>query len=141
MQTFRTSAPAPAPLSTRTIDCAVLPTLYSLADTSDPSSDPVVIRIPLLPGTLAAHGPEPADPPLPAAPEILVVAPHAPDDTARAPPSALTEVGGIGVDGVELRFVHEPEPEAPPARGMLKDLWEGLVDDVLGGPQKAKPVV
>ena len=108
------SSKAPAPLATRTIDCAVLQTLHSLADTSNPSSNTVVIRIPLLPDTLAAYSPEAAGPPIRAVPEILVVAPHPPNDTARTPPSAVTEVTCIGVDGVELRFMHKPKPKAPP---------------------------
>lgn len=133
MQTFRTSAPRPAAAGPRTIDSTVLP----LAWTLDPPAVEPSLRIPLLPDTVyetsaATRLPEAADPPL-AAPEILVIA----ADPSQVAPSALTEVDGMGVDGVELRFVHEADPEPAPAQGMLRDLWGGLVDDVFG--EKAKP--
>lgn len=91
--------------------------------------------MPILPDTVVPASQrviETVDPPVPA-PEILVVA----ADPSRVAPSALTEVGGMGVDGVELRWVHEAEPEAAPEQGMLRDLWGGLVDDVFG--EKPKP--
>lgn len=58
--------------------------------------------------------------------------------------SALSEVEGMGPDGIELRFgfgrggaAGEEEAGEEFAGGMLKGLWNGLVDDVLGAP-KAK---
>ncbi len=75
---------------------------------------------------LEGHGPEAPDAPL-AAPEIIVLAAH-PENVV---PAALTEIEGMGVDGVELNFAHEPEPARAPAAGMLRDLWTGLIDDVL----------
>lgn len=134
MQSFRTTAPrASIDLSpaASTIDCTVLPPPSALFT---PTAEPTM-RVPILPDTVVPASQrviETADPPVPA-PEILVVA----ADPSRVAPSALTEVGGMGVDGVELRWVHEAEPEAAPEQGMLRDLWGGLVDDVFG--EKPKP--
>lgn len=131
MQTFTTSSARPVRLDTSTIDYMVFPTSDSL---SPPHPDETAgIRFPLLPDNfLAKHGPEATDEPL-AAPEIVVVA----ADPANVMPAALTEVEGIGIDGVELKFAHEGE-EADSEPGMLRDLWKGLVDDVFGDP-KSKP--
>ena len=138
MQSFRTSAPAPAPVSgPPTIDCTVLPSFSALHGVE---AEPLP-RVPFLPDnhtpnrSVVGHSRDTPDPPL-AAPEILVVA----ADPSRVAPSALTEVEGMGVDGVELRFVHEPEPEEP-EQGMLRDLWSGFVSDVVGDQQNPKPAV
>jgi hypothetical protein len=131
MQTFHTSRSAPARYDTSTIDYAVLPALYN-SEPESSSSD--IIRVPLLPDThflpigVETHAPEQADTPL-AAPEIVVIA----ADPSRVMPAALTEVEGMGVDGVELRFMHDDAAaDDAESQGMLKDLWKGLVDDVFG---------
>lgn len=57
--------------------------------------------------------------------------------------SALSEVEGMGPDGIELRFgfgrggggAGQEEVGEEFAGGMLKGLWNGLVDDVLGAPK------
>lgn len=57
--------------------------------------------------------------------------------------SALSEVEGMGPDGIELRFgfgrggggAGEEDSREEFAGGMLKGLWNGLVDDVLGAPK------
>lgn len=137
MQTFnfQTSARSEARLDTSTIDYAVLPSSTSLFP--EPSTDPFLdVRVPLLPDNysvdrtrLLGHAAESSDAPL-AAPQISVVAAN-PDNVL---PAALTEVEGMGVDGVELKFAHDAEParaeDSEP--GMLRDLWKGLVDDVFG---------
>ncbi|KAH6840736.1 hypothetical protein B0I37DRAFT_222131 [Chaetomium sp. MPI-CAGE-AT-0009] len=137
MQTFHHSAPKPLAPTFSTIDRAILPDLFSLdtATTSDPYAH---IRVPLLPDNtspspLHPRQPEAADAPL-RAPEILVVA----ADPSRVLPAALTEVEGMGVDGVELGFVHllgreaEAEESYEMGAGMIRDLWRGMVEDVLG---------
>lgn len=126
MQPFTSSAARPAQSDPSSIDFAVMPSRESLeAAEIDPFSR---LRVPLLPDNyLARNAPEVADAPLPM-PEISVIAAH-PENVATI--SALTEVEGMGVDGVELRFAHdEPAPEREP--GMLTDLWKGLVEDVFG---------
>ena len=131
MQGFRTSAPGAARADRSHIDFMVFPGLPDGA-----SADPYAnIRVPLLPDNhtpAVARAPEQPDAPLAKA-EILVVAAN-PDHVL---PSALTEVEGIGVDGVELKFAHElgAQPEREP--GMLTDLWKGLIDDVFGAKPKA----
>lgn len=140
MQSFRTSAPSPIRMEARTIDAAVLPaSLFAWAPEADALA-PGVGRMPLLPdhfspdrAALASAGlaaPEVPDAPL-AAPQVLVVAAHPENVT----PSVLTEVEGMGVDGVELKFAHDPLEAAggvEDGQGMLRDLWRGLVDDVFG---------
>jgi hypothetical protein len=137
MQTFHHSAPKPTPTSSSTIDRAILPDLSSPSESEE--YDPYLhIRVPLLPDNtvpppVTFHQPEAVDAPLPH-PEILVVAAN-PEQVL---PAALTEVEGMGVDGVELGFVHllgregEKEESFEMGAGMIRDLWRGMVDDVFG---------
>lgn len=147
------------------IDLAVLPgaDLLFAAAASSPSSSAAaagepIIRVPLLPDNFAparsptvGHVPEVPDAPL-AAPEIVVMAA---DPAAVNAVSPLSEVEGMGPDGVELMFVHDYSAGAgrqggrraegeggQVAGGMLRGLWDGIVDDVLGGAgAKVKPAV
>ncbi|KAI1751273.1 hypothetical protein F4782DRAFT_505244 [Xylaria castorea] len=123
MQTFSSTATPNAPATS--IDRVVFPGSAVFDGASqDPFSN---LRVPLLPDNVRfQHTPEPADAPV-TLPEISIVAAN-PDLVS---PSALTEVEGMGVDGVELKFIHDAEP-AEQQQGMLTDLWRGLVDDVLG---------
>ncbi|KAI0554554.1 hypothetical protein F4679DRAFT_579579 [Xylaria curta] len=123
MQTF-SSAATPNAAAT-SIDNIVFPGSAVFDGASqDPFSN---LRVPLLPDNVKfQHAPESADAPV-TLPEISIVAAN-PDLVS---PSALTEVEGMGVDGVELKFIHDAEP-AEQHQGMLTDLWRGLVDDVLG---------
>ena len=139
MQTFHHSAPKPLAPTFNTIDRAILPDLFSFDTTSSSASDPYAhIRVPLLPDNaspspLHFRQPEAADAPL-RQPEILVVA----ADPSRVLPAALTEVEGMGVDGVELGFAHllgretEAEESFEMGAGMIRDLWRGMVEDVMG---------
>jgi hypothetical protein len=142
MQTFHHSAPKPTPHQTSTIDSAILPNLHMSAETLyDPYAH---IRVPLLPDNTSPppvqfRQPEAADLPLRQA-EILVVAAN-PEQVL---PAALTEVEGMGVDGVELGFAHLLGGEGKEGRqgdydemggGMIRDLWKGMMDDVFGGSQ------
>jgi hypothetical protein len=111
----------------------VLPNLFQLEQEQTGGYDPYAhIRVPLLPDNTSPPAgfrlPEAADAPLPL-PEIVVVAP----DPAQELPSALTEIEGMGVDGVELKFAHELGREGEAAesfemgRGMIRDLWKGMM--------------
>ncbi|KAK0636342.1 hypothetical protein B0T17DRAFT_518870 [Bombardia bombarda] len=128
MQGFRTSAPKPARLEAATIDTAFLPNLMADEYSYDPYAN---IRVPLMPDNHSPPAgfrqPEAVDAPLPR-PEILVVAAN----PELVLPAALTEVEGMGVDGVELKFAHELGREEEPEPTMLTDLWKGLVEDVFG---------
>ncbi|KAH6641691.1 hypothetical protein F5144DRAFT_144524 [Chaetomium tenue] len=136
MQTFHHSAPKPIAPTFSTIDRAILPDLsFDASSAMDPYAH---IRVPLLPDNtspspLHPRQPEAADEPL-RKPEILVVA----ADPSRVLPAALTEVEGMGVDGVELGFVHllgrekEAEESYEMGAGMIRDLWRGMVEDVMG---------
>ncbi|KAH8893283.1 hypothetical protein GQ53DRAFT_763609 [Thozetella sp. PMI_491] len=135
MQGFRTSAPKPAPQTASHIDHFVMPTF------EDPAIDLYSgLRVPLMPDNArpaVMRAVEQPDAPL-ARPEILVVAMN-PDNVM---PAALTEVEGMGIDGVELKFAHDLGRETEQEPGMLRDIWKGLVDDVFGGQQQgAKPSI
>lgn len=140
------------------IDFAVLPSadlLFAKLPSAGTVGQSPAVRVPLLPDNFAparsptvGHVPEAPDAPL-AVPEIVVMAA---DPAAVNAVSPLTEVEGMGPDGVELMFVHGRAGAGRSARGeahegevaggMLRGLWNGLVDDVLGGTQgKAKPVL
>lgn len=134
MQPFHHSAPKPAAPAFPTIDLAVLPKLFAIhefEEAAQAASDLYArIRVPLLPDntTPPARQPEAADGPLPA-PEIHVVA-HPEPGHVQA--SALTEVEGFGVDGIELGFAHLIGREEESAQqsyelgpGMIR-LWNGM---------------
>ncbi|KAI0206921.1 hypothetical protein F4808DRAFT_454833 [Astrocystis sublimbata] len=126
MQTFSSTA---APNATaRSIDNMVVPGSAAL---DGASSDPYgKLRVPLLPdNVMFQHRAETADAPVLTS-EISVVATN-PDLVS---PIALTEVEGMGVDGVELKFIHDAEAAAE-GPNMITGLWRGLVDDVLGSQQ------
>lgn len=155
MQTFnfRTTTPRDARLDVSTIDYAVMPSFAGEAD-REAAASRMALRVPLLPDNYApdrqnldGHAPEVADGPL-ASPQIVVVAAH-PEHVVAA--SALTEIEGVGIDGVELKFAHLPllggagaeasssssgsEGSEP---GMIRDLWKGLLDDLAGSPAVPK---
>ncbi|KAI1306224.1 hypothetical protein F5Y03DRAFT_355223 [Xylaria venustula] len=125
MQTFSSTA---APSATATsVDNIVFP---GSAVFEGASEDPFGnLRVPLLPDNVKfQHTPESLDGPA-TVHDISIVAAN-PDLVS---PSALTEIEGMGVDGVELKFIHEAEP-AEQTPGVLTDMWRGLVEDVLGQP-------
>jgi hypothetical protein len=125
MQTFTTAAPSEAQVGALTMDNTVIP--HSTGVEGSAAESFAQIRVPLLPDNSVTHYSRDAvDGPI-ASPEISVIAAN-PDSVS---PSALTEVEGMGIDGIELKFVHEGE-DAAKEPGMLTDLWKGLVDDVLG---------
>jgi hypothetical protein len=144
MQGFQTSSPRPARLDASTIDHCRLPDLAALDGAY--SSDPYArIRVPLLPTTrassVARHAEQPDAPVL--LPDIVVIAAN-PENVM---PAALTEVEGMNFDGVELNFVHDLHSGGAGAnsgqseQGMIRDIWKGLVDDVLGGGNKPTPAL
>ncbi|EHA48420.1 hypothetical protein MCOR27_001268 [Pyricularia oryzae] len=129
MQSFFHSSPSQgASLATArsgpsTLDFTVLPNM----STAMPDLFSAVPRVPLLPDNFspnrsaALFPAEVPDAPLPA-PEISVIAQH-PDKVF----SALTEVEGIGIDGIELKFVHEPVASKSSEGGsMIRNVWAGL---------------
>ncbi|KAH0436521.1 hypothetical protein CcaCcLH18_04327 [Colletotrichum camelliae] len=130
MQTF-SSSPASASPAHASMDFTVLPASF---DALPAANEFAGMRMPLLPDsfttkhqslyeqTLAEELPL-------SKPEISIIAAN-PDNVTAA---ALTEVEGFGVDGVELKWAHEGESAAEDAHQPgLRDLWKGLVDDVVG---------
>ncbi|KAG5932898.1 hypothetical protein E4U53_001155 [Claviceps sorghi] len=140
MQTFHSASAsasasaAPALHTTSHIDAAVLPSAALLYTSPSRSGDEP--RVPLLPDNYAAaHGPitaKEADP----LPKVTIVAAN-PDNVVPGAPNAGVE--GIGLDGVELKFLYDEGslPRGEPASGgMIRDIWKGMVDNVLGGTAK-----
>ncbi|KAI0024198.1 hypothetical protein F4780DRAFT_650716 [Xylariomycetidae sp. FL0641] len=125
MQTFSSGAPVAAAAEAATMDRMVFPGSASAAAAVDPYTP---LRVPLLPdnfGAVHAVAEQPVAADDDAMPEISVVA----ADPASVAPAALTEIEGMGVDGVELKFVYdgaeaEPEPQQYPS--MLTGLWQNL---------------
>lgn len=155
MQTFnfRTTTPRDARLDVSTIDYAVMPSFTGEADReAAAAASRMALRVPLLPDNfspdrqnLDGHAPEVADGPL-AGPQIVVVAAH-PGNIVAA--SALTEIEGMGIDGVELKFAHLGQESGSSGSGsssgkgssepgMIRDLWKGLLDDLSGSPAVPK---
>ncbi|KAI0426598.1 hypothetical protein F5Y09DRAFT_318547 [Xylaria sp. FL1042] len=132
MQTF--SSTATSNTTAQSVDNIVFP---GSAVFEGANQDPFTkLRVPLLPDNAGfQHAPEAADGPT-TVHDISIVAAN-PDLVS---PSALTEIEGMGMDGVELKFIHDAEP-AEQGPGMLTDLWKGLVDDVLGQQSKSKLAV
>ncbi|CRK27072.1 hypothetical protein BN1723_007316 [Verticillium longisporum] len=107
-----THRPTPQPQPSKSHPRPLMQTFSSLsAATASPGA-------PTIDATLFAF-PSSAPEARPLTPEISVVA----ADPANAlPVAALTEVEGMGVDGVELRFAHDAEP-AEQESSMLTNLW------------------
>ncbi|GJC98870.1 hypothetical protein ColKHC_07696 [Colletotrichum higginsianum] len=135
MQTFSSSPASPAgPIAS--MDFTTLPASYEPL----PVNEFAGMRMPLLPDSfttkhqsLYEQVPAAEDLPL-SRPEISVVAAHPENVTA----AALTEVEAFGVDGVELKWAHETDAAAPVETHQpgLRDLWKGLVDNVVGTQQQ-----
>ncbi|KAK7974010.1 hypothetical protein PG989_015858 [Apiospora arundinis] len=135
MQTLNASYSSQAAAPNATVDATVLPS-FNFMETPAADSHP---RMPLLPDNYSvAYAPEAADEPL-AFPQINVVAAN-PETVS---PSALTEVEGMTMDGIELKFAHENQASTEASyseqgNGMIKGMWNGLLDDVFGENSKQK---
>ncbi|KAF6822510.1 hypothetical protein CMUS01_11066 [Colletotrichum musicola] len=131
MQTFSSASPSASSLAS--MDFTVLPASYEPI----PHNEFAGMRMPLLPDSFTVkHQSLYEQQPASAAsaeeqmPQISVVAAH-PENVTTA--SAMTEVEGFGVDGVELKWAHEAEPAAEEQHQPgLRDMWKGLVDEVVG---------
>ena len=129
MQTFHSSASTAAPVFH--LDTTRLPSLGADA----PGASDFGIRVPLMPDNYSAqHVPLTAEAPV-SIPQISIVAAD-PSNVVAA--NALSEIEGIGLDGVELKFVYDSQPAQQEEVGMLKDIWRGMVDDVLGRSNNQK---
>ncbi|KAL7804953.1 hypothetical protein V8C44DRAFT_342001 [Trichoderma aethiopicum] len=132
MQTFSTTTTTSSTPSTH-LDAAILP---SFSSSSSSFANDFLPRMPLLPDNYAAAHPAPAsDPPVSIASSSIVAV----NPDAVVPATPLSSLSGV-LDTVELRFVHEPEPartqaEETSSQGMIRDLWKGMVEDVLGAGQ------
>jgi hypothetical protein len=125
MQTFHSSAAAAAPVSH--LDSTRLPSLGAEA----PGAVDFGIRVPLMPDNYSAqHGPLAADAPV-SMPSIVAA-----DPSNVIAGNALSEIEGISLDGVELKFAHEAQPAEARESGMLADIFRGMVDDVFGQASK-----
>ena len=138
MQTFHSSAsrsalPVADSIPTGNLDTMVLPDLRFAGAVDNTSG----LRMPLLPDnygaahvTTGAAGEEST-----ASMPAIVAA----DPEKVSPSTPLSSVEGINMDSIELKFVHESHGAAATEEEhshMLRDLWKGMVDDVLGPTKK-----
>ncbi|KAL7795972.1 hypothetical protein V8C37DRAFT_372692 [Trichoderma ceciliae] len=134
MQTFSSVAVSSASVPSAHLDAAVLPGLGSLTSTS--SFSDILPRMPLLPDNYGAAHPVPeADLPVSIASSSIVAV--NPDKVVPATP--LSSLRGV-LDTIELKFVHEAPAAAvqEESQGMIRDLWKGMVEDVLGSGQQIR---
>jgi hypothetical protein len=137
MQTFHTSRSSSAAAApSGNLDAAVLPSMEALAAVAAAPSQPIV---PILPDNYAAaYAKEVVDAPIDS-PEVTIVAA---DPDRVMPSSPFSEVATAGLDSVSLGFAHESRASAPANEGldggMIRDIWKGFVEDVLGEPQQKK---
>ncbi|KAF6816650.1 hypothetical protein CSOJ01_02825 [Colletotrichum sojae] len=132
MQTFSSASPHSS-LHLASMDFTVLPASYEPIAHNEFAG----MRMPLLPDSFTVKHQSMYEQTSASAsaeeekmPQISVVAAH-PENVTTA--SAMTEVEGFGVDGVELKWAHEAEPAAEEQHQPgLRDMWKGLVDEVVG---------
>jgi hypothetical protein len=138
MQGFRTSAPKPAAHDTSTIDFMFFPQI----EAAPPANPFQKLRVPLLPDNYhpdrspnSGNELETLDGAVDRQ-EILIVASH-PEDVM---PAAMTEV--VGNDSVEMgieeltSMLKNATPEIIREPGVIKELWSGVLDDILGAKDK-----
>jgi hypothetical protein len=135
MQTFHSSAAAAAPVSH--LDTTRLPSLDAAAASASAPPD-FGLRVPLVPDSYSiqhANPFAPEEPPV-SAPQVKIVAAD-PSNVVAA--NSLSEISSFALDGLDFKFVHEQKAkaQAQEERGMLKDIWMGIKDDVFGAQKSA----
>lgn len=144
MQTFQTSATKQASRDNSTIDFFFLPQMPM-----EDSPNHFNIRVPILPDTQTPHHtartPEILDSAI-ASPEIMVVA-HHPEVVIAA---AMTEVVGNAAMEEDIEVLSRAaefkqawknsNSSLKESSSTLKQLWNGVIDDVFG-PNKGVPVI
>jgi hypothetical protein len=141
MQGFRTSAPKQAAHDSSTIDFFFFPDVPE-----PPPKNPFAkLRVPLLPDNYtpnrspeSGHSLEELDTAIPG-PEISIVASH-PEDVIPATISEVVGNDGLDVDITQLTGAFtKASAKDSKEPGVLKELWSGFVDDILGpkGPRVA----
>ncbi|CAG9992637.1 unnamed protein product [Clonostachys byssicola] len=135
MQTFSRSVSASISKPESNLGTTVLPSWDALY--SRPSQADATPMVPIVPDNYGVVNVV-VDAPV-SAPEVTIVAVD-PDRVSASSP--FFEVTGL--DGVDLKFAHQPEPtretaqEDAPSQGMITDIWKGVVDDILGRGQQKK---
>lgn len=126
MQTFHSSA-ARSQTPSANLDAAVLPNMYSFASESQADGP----NMPLLPDNYGAfHVVEAADEVL-SQPTIVASNPD-----VVVPGAPMTGIEGVSLEGVDLKFAHEPEAAPQDQSTLIVDLWKGMLDDVFGSSRK-----
>jgi hypothetical protein len=52
------------------------------------------------------------------------------------PGSPLAEIEPVTIDGIELKFSHQPAPVQEEKSTIIRDIWQGMVQDFTGGAEK-----
>lgn len=140
---FNTSTPVRAAWDTSTIDFAFLPTQRE----AGPSNE--AIRVPLLPDTLASARSSVARASEEVEPVVFraEIATAAHESTFPHPPSAMSDVvdnGAMQLDPFDFvnsvgqaarQLGRKVTAETAQKKGVLSQLWNGLIDDIFGAPK------
>ncbi|PHH62971.1 hypothetical protein CDD81_6396 [Ophiocordyceps australis] len=137
MQTFHSSTVSSMQLHhapSTNLDAALLPSMGRLFVSSRPDD---ALRVPLLPDNYGAVHDSLDSDVSSDTPTITIIAAD-PDNVLPAAP--LSGIEAIGLDGVDLKFAHETpdrnSSQEQQSQGMIRDLWKGMVEDILGPAQK-----
>lgn len=133
---FNTSRALKSPNDTSTIDFAFLPIEEELGAASQ------AVRVPILPHVTSPVRNGAMTMPAPDFERVhrVEIVTAAADSTIVAAPSPMTEVHDNESVSVDFHKVADglkaPVPSAPQAAGFMKQLWNGLMDDVMGPQRK-----
>lgn len=128
MQGFHSSTPSQTP--TAHLDATVLPPLHPVPVSSEP-----LPRMPLLPDNYGAYHASLSDAAdLSARFHAGAIVASDPDNVVPGAPLAAVE--GVTMDGVELKFAHEQPNQDQDQSTIIVDLWQGIVEDVMGSQKK-----
>lgn len=122
MQTFSSSASSRAPVAHH--DTVVLPKIHPIPDTNEP-----LPRMPFLPDNYGAFHHSLTD--------ATDITPHggtivAANPDAVVPGAPMVPIEGIRIDSVDMKFMHEQQPEETDSNTFLTDMLRSMADDILG---------
>ncbi len=138
MQTFHSSS---SRKTASPSDVTVLPSYEALYGSSNSSPEMTIPIMPDVSSNLSSGGYHSlCEPSLDPRQPTIVAA----DPERVMPAKPFSEVDTVGLDGVELKFAHEGASSSSSAEldpsshqgGMLRDMWKGMVEDILGEPAK-----
>lgn len=127
MQTFSSSSSSSASV----VDTVVLPKIHPIPDYNEP-----LPRMPFLPDNYGAVHHSLTDA-TDITPRTIVAA----RPEAVVPGAPMASIEGLRIDGVDMKFMHEQQPDERDSSTFLTDMLRSMADDILGGTkaQSQKP--